>query len=436
MYKDIARQMLDFIDNSPSCFHAIANAAGMLTGYTRLYEDQPWELEAGGSYYVTRNDSSLIAFRIPMSMPRGFNMAAAHSDSPTFKIKPGAEMEAAGAYRKLNVEKYGGVIMNTWMDRPLSVAGRIVTQENGRLVSRLVNADRDLLLIPNLAIHFNKEINDGYKYNPQVDLCPLFSSKDSEATLMKIVAEAAGVKEEDILGSDLFLYNREIGTVWGGDEEYVSSRALDDLQCVWSLIRGFADAELPEDIIPVCAIMDNEEVGSLSRQGADSTFLIDTLERVHGALGTDLPLSAMLAGSFMISADNAHAVHPNHPEIADPVSQPKMNEGIVLKFNASQKYTTDGVSAAIFRKLCRDNDIPVQLFANRSDLAGGSTLGNLSNRHVSVRSVDIGLPQLAMHSVYETAGVKDTAYLMEAAKAYFSGWDTRTAEVLRSPLKY
>ncbi len=428
MYKDIASRMLDFIDNSPSCFHAVFNVRAALSGYERLYEDTQWELEPGGSYYVTRNDSSIIAFRIPLGAPRAFNMAAAHSDSPTFKLKPDAVMDGAGAYRRLNVEKYGGMIMSSWMDRPLSVAGRVVVSENGRLVSKLVNVDRDLLLIPNQAIHFNREVNDGYKYNPQIDMCPILSSKDSESSLMSIIAQSAQADESDILGWDLFLYNREIGTVWGADDEYVSSRALDDLQCVWALLQGLLQSDLPEEIIPVYAVMDNEEVGSLSRQGADSTFLLDTLERIYASLETTMPLGAMLAQSFMISADNAHAVHPNHPEIADPVSHPRMNSGIVLKFNANQKYTSDGISSAVFKKMCADSAIPVQVFANRSDLPGGSTLGNLSNRHVSVRAVDIGLPQLAMHSAYETAGVMDTAYLIEAARVYYSGWDTRVAD--------
>lgn len=328
-------------------------------------------------------------------------------------------MEAEGHYIKLNVEKYGGMIISPWFDRPLSIAGRLVTEEDGRLVSRLVNVDKDLVMIPNLAIHMNRQVNDGYKYNPQKDTLPIFGSMEAKGTFMSVMAEAAGIKEENILGHDLFLYNREKGTVWGADEAYLSCGRLDDLQCAFASVKGLLAGGNPS-CVSVAAVFDNEEVGSGTKQGADSTFLEDTLRRVNRSLGrTEEEYLMALASSFMVSADNAHAVHPNYGEIADPTNRPAINEGIVIKYNANQKYTTDAVSAAMFKAICRKAGVPCQTFTNRSDVAGGSTLGNISNAHVALNTVDIGLPQLAMHSPYETAGVKDTCYLIQAAKTFF-----------------
>ena len=317
-------------------------------------------------------------------------------------------------------EKYGGMIMSPWFDRPLSIAGRLVVEEDGRLVSKLVNIDRDLVMIPNLAIHMNRQVNDGYKYNAQKDTLPIFGSLEAKGSFMTLMAEAAGVKAEDILGHDLFLYSRDKGTIWGADEAYLSCGRLDDLQCAFSSIKGLLAGGHPS-CVSVAAVFDNEEVGSGTKQGADSTFLEDTLRRINRSLGRSEDQYLMaLASSFMVSADNAHAVHPNYGEFADPTNRPAMNEGIVIKYNANQKYTTDAVSAAIFRAICKKAGVPCQTFANRSDMAGGSTLGNISNAHVALNTVDIGLPQLAMHSPYETAGVKDTCYLIQAAKTFFN----------------
>lgn len=414
--------LIRFLEDSPTSFHGVANIAGILgeAGFTELREGEKWKLAEGGSYYVTRNQSSIISFRIPSRPYSGFQIIASHSDSPTFKIKENPEMESEGHYIRLNVEKYGGMLCAPWFDRPLSVAGRLVVREGTRLVSRLVKVDRDLLMIPNLAIHFNRQVNDGYKYNPQVDMIPLFGEAGAKGTFMKIIAESAGVAEEDILGHDLFLYSRTPGTVWGADGEFFSCGRIDDLQCAFASLKGFLEGE-PDGSIAVHAVFDNEEVGSGTKQGADSTFLEDTLRRVNGALGRSEEEYLMsLASSFMISADNAHAVHPNLPDRSDPTNRPYMNEGIVIKYNANQKYTTDAVSAAMFKTLCREADVPFQTFANRSDMPGGSTLGNISNAHVSLNTVDIGLPQLAMHSPYETAGIRDTCYLTAVAKLFYS----------------
>ena len=388
-------------------------------GFAELKEEEKWEIEKGGRYFVTRNDSSIVAFTIPETGFTGYRIMASHSDSPTFKIKENPEMEVDKKYVKLNVERYGGMLCAPWFDRPLSVAGRVIVKEGDSFVTKLVDVDRDLLMIPNLAIHMNREVNDGYKYNAQVDMLPLYGDISSKDTFMKTIAKAAGVKEEDILGHDIFLYNRVKGSIWGANEEFVSSSRLDDLQCAFSSLQGFLKGEKKEYVAVHC-VLDNEEVGSGTKQGAASTFLYDTLVRVNECLGLSYEEYLRgLAKSFMLSADNAHAVHPNHKEVADPVNRPYMNEGIVIKHSANQKYCTDGVSAAIFKDLCREAGVPFQTFTNRSDILGGSTLGNISNTKVALNAVDIGLPQLAMHSPYETAGVKDTCYLIQAAEKFF-----------------
>ena len=327
---------------------------------------------------------------------------ASHSDSPSLKIKENPEIEVENAYIKLNVERYGGMILSPWFDRPLSVAGRLIVRQDGKIREKMVAVDRDLLVIPNLAIHMNREVNDGYKYNVQKDMLPLFSDKEGKGRFMETVAEAAEVKTEDILGHDLFLYDRTPGTLWGVNEEFVSAPRLDDLQCAFSSMEGFLQGNREESISVHC-VLDNEEVGSSTRQGAASAFLKDTLMRINMGLGrTQEEYYMALADSFMISADNAHALHPNYTDKTDPVNRPVLNEGIVIKYNANQKYCTDGVSAAIFKDICDRAKVPYQTFVNRSDMAGGSTLGNISNTQVPVKTVDIGLAQLAMHSVYET----------------------------------
>lgn len=421
MYRETAEQLLAFIEKSPSCFHAIKNMKEILSAdrFAELKEEEKWEIEKGGRYFVTRNDSSIVAFTIPETGFTGYRIMASHSDSPTFKIKENPEMEVDNKYVKLNVERYGGMLCAPWFDRPLSVAGRVIVKEGDSFVTKLVDVDRDLLMIPNLAIHMNREVNDGYKYNAQVDMLPLYGDISSKDTFMKTIAKAAGVKEEDILGHDIFLYNRVKGSIWGANEEFVSSSRLDDLQCAFSSLQGFLKGEKKEYVAVHC-VLDNEEVGSGTKQGAASTFLYDTLVRVNECLGLSYEEYLRgLAKSFMLSADNAHAVHPNHKEVADPVNRPYMNEGIVIKHSANQKYCTDGVSAAIFKDLCREAGVPFQTFTNRSDILGGSTLGNISNTKVALNAVDIGLPQLAMHSPYETAGVKDTCYLIQAAEKFF-----------------
>ena len=422
-FDNINNELISFLDNSPVSFFEVKNMCETLNkeGYTRLYEGQAWELEAGKGYYVTRNDSAVIAFRIPKKDYTGFQMMASHCDSPVFKIKTNAEITIDNSYVKLNVEKYGGMICSPWLDRPLSVAGRIVVSTEDGIMTKLVNVDRDLMIIPNLAIHMNREVNDGYKFNAQVDMLPLFCEKGEEKDVfLKLIAEEAGVKAEDILDTDLFLYNRMKGTKLGLNNEFISSGRLDDLQCAFASLQGFLKAQ-PQDSVAVHCVYDNEEVGSGTKQGAASTFLKDTLHRINNAFGKSEDEYLMsIAKSFLVSADNAHAVHPNHPEKSDPTNRPYLNKGIVIKYSANQKYTTDAISGAVMRAICKKADVPYQTFTNRSDMLGGSTLGNISQNQVALNTVDIGLPQLAMHSPYETAGAKDTAYLAEAAKVLFS----------------
>ena len=428
-YVKTSKEMLEFIENSPSCFHAIENIKNRLSdaGFEELAEKNPWEIVPGGKYYVTRNDSSLIAIQIPEGGKvqediNGFHIVASHSDSPTFKVKESPEMMVEEHYVKLNTEKYGGMILSTWMDRALSVAGRIAVKQGKEIVTGLVNVDKDLLVIPNVAIHMNREMNKGVEYNPQVDMLPLFADYEGEKSkgvLLKKIAKAADVKAEDILGHDLFLYPREKGRVIGANGEFVMSPRLDDLQCAFASMKAFMEST-PKNYINVCAVFDNEEVGSGTKQGADSTFLEDTLLRVSEGLEADRSTFLQwIADSFLISADNAHAVHPNHTEKADPTNRPYLNGGIVIKYHGGQKYTTDAVSAARMKSLCKEAGVPCQTYANRSDVLGGSTLGNISTAHVSVSSVDIGLPQLAMHSAVETAGVKDTEYAVKAFKMFW-----------------
>ena len=419
MEQEVTRRLLDFLDASPSCYHAVDNLTRRLEaeGYERLREVEPWTLRTGGKYYVVRGDSSLAAFRVPGGVPAGFMLAAAHSDSPTYKVREEAEVLSAGNCVRLAVEPYGGMIARSWLDRPLSVAGRLVVRREGGIATQLVNVDRDLLVIPSVAIHLDREVNQGTALKANTDLLPLLGCGTERGRFRALLAEAAGVPEEDILSTELFLYPRAAAVLLGAEGEFVASPRLDDLQCVFGCLEGFLAAK-EGGSVPVLCVFNNEEVGSGTRQGADSTFLTDVLERISTALGRDWRLMAV--NSFLVSADNAHAVHPAHPELSDGAERPVLNGGVVLKYNAGQKYTTDAVSGAVFREVCRAADVPVQRYSNRADLPGGSTLGNISSAHLSIPSVDIGLPQLAMHAAYEVAGSRDTALLVRAMAEYFS----------------
>ena len=416
---DILKDLMDFLDSSVTMFHAINECEKVLqrSGFTYLPENEKWNINKG-KYYTKRNSSSLIAFDIAEGDYR-FQISAAHSDSPTFKLKDRPVIEANG-YLKLNVEGYGGMINATWLDKPLTLAGRVMVNTDKGIETRLLHIDRDLLIIPNVPIHFNREINKGFAFNNQVDMLPIFSAGNlKEADFDNILAKELGIEAEAILAKDLYLVNRQKAAIIGFDNELISSGRLDDLECVYTSLRGFVEAE-NKNHINVFAVFDNEEVGSVTKQGAMSTFLASTLDRVNTALGKSKEeYYRAIAKSILISCDNAHAVHPNHPELFDVKNRPVLNQGIAIKESANQKYTTDAFSRAILKKILEKKNIPYQTFANRSDIAGGSTLGNLSNTVVSMNAVDIGLPQLAMHSAYETAGAKDVGYAFETLKAFF-----------------
>ncbi len=413
--------LLNFLNAGHSVFHVVENMRRELlsSGYEQLLEGQTWNLKENGRYFTVRNGSALIAFRVPKRDFAGFQIMASHADSPGFRVKENPEM-TAGPYVKLNTERYGGFLGELWFDRPLSVAGRVMCRVPGGVQMRLVDVDRDLLMIPSMAIHLNREAAEGQKLNPQKDLLPLYGMDGEPGTFRAQIAEAAGVAAEDLLSMDLYLYNRQPGTVWGANREFVSAGRLDDLQCAFASFAAFLEG--PDgSSVPMFVTFDNEEVGSSTKQGAASTFLLDTLTRICESLGrTPAEYRQTLASSFMVSADNSQGLHPNYPEKFCPTNQPKLNGGIVLKYNAAQSYTTDAVSGAIFQTICEKADVPLQTYANRSDMRGGSTLGNISGNQVAVNCVDIGLAQLSMHSPYETAGVKDVDYLIEAAKVFFA----------------
>ena len=417
MYDDL----VEFSQESVTPFHAAATAESWLraAGFTRLEEADYWNLEPGKGYYTTRNGSSVVAWRVPDHAIGGWRIVASHSDSPTWKIK--TDIVENDGCRRLSVEGYGGMIMSTWLDRPLTVGGRVIVKTEDGIESRLVCIDRDLLVIPSLAIHFQRDINKGHTFNPQVDMQPLWGPAGSR-TLTDLVAEELGVDTADILDSDLQLVTRQAPTQIGPDGEFFMAPRIDDLECAATTLLGFLDAAAEADsaCAPVWAMLDNEEVGSSSRMGAESSYLRDVLDRIVDSIPhSGQAMHRAMANSFMLSADNAHATHPNFPQKSDPCAPVRLGGGVVLKYNASQKYTTNAVSGAIFRAICEKADVPVQVFTNRADEAGGSTLGNLQSHTLPIPMADIGLAQLAMHSAVETASVADAEAMTKAVAAFY-----------------
>lgn len=424
------QELLDFIEKCPTAFHTAQELSTMLknSGAQELYEHQAWEIEEGKKYFVRRNSSSLIAFSVPRRDYGGFMIVSSHSDSPSFKIKPNPEINTAALYTSLNTERYGGMILSSWFDRPLSVAGRVLIHTKDGICEKLINIDRDLLMIPSLAPHIDSSVNKKEGYDLQTELIPLFGIGDTKGDFMSLVAKEARVEQDDILGCDLFLYNRQNGTVWGMDNEFFSSPRIDDLQCVFSSAKAFTLSNNTQSV-SVMAVFDNEEVGSGTRQGALSTFLLETLKKINEAFGkSETDYYRDIASSMALSADNGHAVHPNYSSKHDITNRPVPNGGILIKHNAAQKYTTDAVSEAILIKILKKNNIPYCHYVNHSNVAGGSTLGHLSEQQVSLLSADIGLAQLAMHSAYETAGTKDTEHLVNAMKAFYGTTLKKTDE--------
>ena len=399
--------MLHFIEKSPTCFHAVQNAAGILeeNGFQKLTGD--WNLQPGGSYYTVRGGSSLIAFRLPKGTPTGFLLTASHSDSPCFRVRDNSDMD--GAYAQLSTERYGGMLNAPWLDRPLSIAGRVLVREKDSIQTKLVDFEEPVVLIPNVAIHLNREANKTLTYDPARDLFPLYGGKG--ASFRKDLAAKLNCAEDDILATDLFVYNPQQGLVWGADKEFVSAPRLDDLACVYGCLQGLLLAEDPAAVV-VMGIFDHEEIGSETKQGAASTFLPETLEKISQATGADRHQNSM-----MLSCDNGHGLHPNRPDLADRTEAPVLNGGVVMKHAA--KYATDGLSCAVFAELCWKANVPVQHYSNRPDQAGGATLGNIANTKVGMPAVDIGLAQLAMHSCFETAGSRDVSYFIQAVRAFY-----------------
>lgn len=410
-------QLFDFIQCSPTASHTAATVRAMLVqaGFTQLLETEPWDLQPGGRYYTTRGMSSLIAFQVPKADFHGFSVIAPHGDSPCFKVKESPELRVDGQYTKLNTEVYGGMQLALWTDRPLSVAGRLAVRTENGVKGVLCDIRRDLLLIPGVAIHMNRGVNEGVKLDPQKDTLPLLGG--SQAELKKLVAENAGVAPEDILSWDLYLYSRAQGTVFGAEKEFIAAPRLDDLECVFAAAKAFLAGENRENVT-VLSLFDNEETGSLTRQGADSPFLSEVLERISLSCGKSREehLRAIASG-FMLSADNAHAVHPDSPEKSDPTNRCYLNGGVVVKH--SPRYASDALTAGLFQRICQKAGVPVQVYYNNSKIPGGGTLGNLSGSHVALPTVDIGLAQLSMHSPYETAGAKDLDYMVWAMQAFY-----------------
>lgn len=406
----------DFIDSSPTCFHAVKNISSILEihGFKKLSENEKWNVQTGGRYYVTRNSSSVIAFSV--GDERKFNIIASHSDSPCLKIKPVSTLNS-DVYERLNTEIYGAFNFSTWLDRPLCVAGRVVINNNGTPEEKLIFSDKNCCIIPSLAIHLDRDLNNGFKLDKQKDMLPVYSICGNN-TFIEDIAISSGCNSEDILATELFVVSHEKASVWGRNNELISSPRLDDLMCAFSSLEALINAN-PSGINVFCCF-DNEEVGSGTKQGALSTFLSDILERICICLGVSREeYLIMLDNSFMLSADNAHAVHPAHPEKTDRENKCILNGGIVIKYNSNQKYMSDAVSIAKVVSLCKSAGIPYQLFANNSNIPGGSTLGNLSTSQVSVKGADVGAAQLAMHSSYETAGTEDIKYLTRLFSAFY-----------------
>lgn len=421
MFREMSQELFDFIGKSPSCFHVISNIEEEFqdAGFEKLSHAQEWELAEGGKYYITCNQSTIIAWELPEHDYKGFHIVASHSDFPSFKVKANPEIKFENAYTSLSVEKYGGPLMAPWFDRPLSIAGRIMIEKNGEIVSKKVDFGKDCISIVNLAIHMNREANTGINYKVSKDMVPIWAGAENNLTFMEELAKVAGVNADDILDMDLYLYNRMEGRIWGANDEFISATKLDDLQCAFSSMKAFLNAT-NQNHVKVLAVFDNEEVGSSTRQGGKSNLLESVLKRIAENQGrTEEGYNMDLAHSFLLSADNAHAVHPNYVEKADKTNHPYPNGGVVIKYTASQQYTTDARSGAFIKLLCKKANVPYQVYYNHSDVVGGSTLGNLAILQVPIMAADIGAAQLAMHSPYETGGVNDTYYLTQMLKEFY-----------------
>ena len=428
--KSFAREVVEFIDECPSTYHVAKNCSEILeeNGFERLIPQEKWNLKKGGKYYVKKSNSTVVAFTLgtDINLKKGFKIFGSHTDSPGFRIKPNPEMVTENILR-LNTEVYGGPILSTWFDRPLSIAGRVVVKSDNIFLPKTIRVkiEEPLMVIPNLAIHQNREVNNGVKIDKQADTLPvlgLINDKlEKDDYLLKLIAEKMKLKKEDILDFDLYVYSIDNGCLGGANEEFISAPKIDNLASVYAGLLGLVEAEDVHDQINVFVGFDNEEIGSATKQGADSNYLLNTLERIVCELGYERgEFLQMLNCSFLLSADGAHAAHPAHMNKTDPTSRGRINEGISIKISANQSYTSDGFSIAVVKQIIEGTDIKIQPFVNQSNERGGSTIGPISSTHLDIDAVDLGVPMLAMHSVRELCGIYDVFYLKELAKEFFN----------------
>ncbi len=428
--KEFAENLIDFCYSSPTAFHAVESVKKILTKkkFVELQEGEKWKLQSGKGYFFSRNDSALIAFVIGNKNveENGFRIVGAHTDSPCFRIKPAPEMVAEGKYLKLNTEVYGGPILSTWMDRPLAIAGRVMLKGKSALAPKvkLVNINKPICIIPNIAIHMNREANSGYAFNQQTDMLPFLGAINenlqAKGYLIKLLASELKIGVDEILDFDLFLYEHEKGAIIGAADGLISCSRIDDLEAVHAGILALSELKKPKQTC-VMACFDNEEVGSTTRQGADSNILAGTIERIVEIQGGNKEsFFRACANSFIVSADGAHALHPNLGTKCDPTNRPLINGGPVIKVSANRSYTSDAHSISIFEQICAKAGLKTQRFVNRSDMRGGSTIGPISSTHLDIPSVDVGIPILAMHSVRELCGIDDHKLMYQALQAFFT----------------
>ncbi|WP_459479464.1 M18 family aminopeptidase [Clostridium saccharoperbutylacetonicum] len=424
------QELIDFINKSKTAFQGAQEIKNILNnqGYAEIKEEAQWNLKKGGKYYITKNNSAVIAFEIGTGEIEedGFRLIGAHTDSPGFRIKPNPEMLVEGHYLKLNTEVYGGPILSTWFDRPLSIAGRVTLKGENPFAPKvsLVDVNKPVLIIPNLAIHMNRSVNEGYEYNKQKDVLPLLTimqdKLEKDDYLLKLISESLKIEAEDILDFDLFLYEYTEGMTVGLNNEFISCGRLDDLWMVFAGLKALINSN-PIKATKVLVALDNEEIGSLTQQGANSSILENILERISLGLKKEREeFRRAVSNSVMISADLAHAIHPNYTEKCDPTSKPLLGKGPVLKIAASGSYSTDSYASAIFKAVCEKAQVPCQVFVNRSDLRGGTTIGPITAAKLNIPVIDMGAPVLSMHSVRELASVADNEYTIKAFTEFFN----------------
>ena len=415
----IAKDVMEFIDRSPTSYHVVDNIRMMAAGFVELDPAEAWQLEKGGRYFLVNDDGAVVLFRMGSDDPETmlFRIATSHSDSPGFRLLPDG-IEDGDDHVRLDVEVYGSPIFSAWMDRPLSIAGRVLVHDGDAVRSRLVDFNAPVVTIPNLALHLNGEVNKGHVYKIGKDLVPIGSAAWKDGGFLRALAELADARPEDVLDYDLYLYPYEASSVIGAEEEWIQAPRLDNLATAYTAVRALFDADAPADTTAVVLITDNEEIGSTTKSGGDSTFFANTLRRIARGAGEEGFYRA-LARSFILSADMTHASHPNYPERGNKSCAPVLGGGVTVKVAASRSYATQGMSAARFKYLMRTLGLTVQDFANPHGQRGGTTIGPLGLRHLDILSADVGIPLWSMHSVRETVAAKDVDDMYRAFVGYF-----------------